>query len=81
VLFLILFVLATTFQARRWPGVISGAFLAGYGAARIFVEFFREPDAQLGFLWGGATMGQILSLPMVAIGIAVIFYARRRKPA
>ncbi|MDF2763098.1 MAG: prolipoprotein diacylglyceryl transferase [Rhodospirillales bacterium] len=81
VLFLILLVLATTFQARRWPGVISGTFLAGYGVARIIVEFFREPDPQLGFLWGGATMGQILSLPMVAVGIAVIFYARRRKPA
>ena len=80
-LFLILFVLATSFQARRWPGVISGTFLAGYGLARIVAEFFREPDAQLGFLWGGATMGQLLSLPMVALGIAVILYARRREPA
>ena len=81
VLFLVVFVLATAFQARRWPGVISGTFLAGYGIARIVAEFFREPDAQLGFLWGGATMGQLLSLPMVALGIAVILYARRRKPA
>jgi phosphatidylglycerol---prolipoprotein diacylglyceryl transferase len=81
VLFLILFVLATRFEARRWPGVISGAFLAGYGVARIFVEFFREPDPQLGFLWGGATMGQILSVPMIAVGIGAILYARRRKPA
>ncbi|HSD33948.1 MAG TPA: prolipoprotein diacylglyceryl transferase [Alphaproteobacteria bacterium] len=81
VLFLVVFVLATAFQARRWPGTISGTFLAGYGIARIVAEFFREPDAQLGFLWGGATMGQLLSLPMVALGIAVILYARRRKPA
>jgi phosphatidylglycerol:prolipoprotein diacylglycerol transferase len=81
VLFLVVFVLATAFQARRWPGAISGTFLAGYGIARIVAEFFREPDAQLGFLWGGATMGQLLSLPMVALGIAVILYARRRKPA
>ena len=61
--------------------MISGTFLAGYGIARIVAEFFREPDEQLGFLWGGATMGQLLSLPMVALGIAVILYARRRKPA
>ena len=55
--------------------------LAGYGVARIVAEFFREPDAQLGFLWGGATMGQLLSLPMIAVGIGAILYARRRKPA
>ena len=81
VLFLVLFVLATAFQARRWPGAISGTFLAGYGIARIVAEFFREPDAQLGFLWGGATMGQLLSVPMIAVGIGAILYARRRKPA
>jgi len=44
-------------------------------------EFFREPDPQLGFLWGGATMGQLLSAPMVLLGIAVMLYAYRRKPA
>ncbi len=85
VLFLILFVLATTFQARRWPGVISGAFLAGYGIARIFVEFFREPDPQLGFLFGssvealggGITMGMLLSLPMALVGAVAIWLAAR----
>lgn len=80
-LFLVLFVLANLFRARRWPGAISGAFLAGYGLSRIIVEFFREPDPQLGFLTGGATMGQLLSAPMVLLGIAVIVYARRQKPA
>ncbi len=80
-LFLALFALAHLFQARRWPGTISGVFLAGYGVSRIIVEFFREPDPQLGFLWGGATMGQLLSAPMVLLGIAVIVYARRREPA
>jgi phosphatidylglycerol:prolipoprotein diacylglycerol transferase len=53
------------------PGFVSGAFVAGYGLARIFVEFFREPDKQLGYLLGTdwLTMGMILSTPMVLIGI------------
>ena len=50
-------------------GTLSGVFLIGYALARITVEFFREPDAQLGFLAGGITMGQLLSLPMLVVGI------------
>ena len=49
--------------ARKRPGTIVGVFLIGYACARIFVEFFRQPDQQLGFLIGGATMGQLLSIP------------------
>ena len=78
-LFLLLFVLVRVFEARKWPGLISGVFLLGYGAARIFAEFFREPDPQLGFLWGGATMGQLLTLPMMAGGVALLLIARRRR--
>ena len=63
---------------RATPGVISGVFLIGYGLARSFVEFFREPDAHLGFLIGGATMGQLLSIPMILVGIALVAYARKR---
>jgi phosphatidylglycerol:prolipoprotein diacylglycerol transferase len=59
------------------PGLVSGAFLAGYGALRIVGELFREPDPQLGFLIGGATMGQLLSLPMVAVGVWLMVRARR----
>ena len=62
---------------RKTPGILSGAVLCGYGLSRIVVEFFREPDAHLGFLIGGTTMGQWLSLPMVLAGIALIVYARR----
>jgi len=62
---------------RKTPGVISGAFLIGYGLARTVVEFFRQPDEHLGFLVGGATMGQWLSLPMVLAGLGLIVYARR----
>lgn len=63
---------------RGKPGTLSGVFLIGYGCSRVFVEFFRQPDAHLGFLWGGATMGQILSIPMVIVGISIIAYARKR---
>jgi phosphatidylglycerol:prolipoprotein diacylglycerol transferase len=78
-LFLLLLVLVRVFEARKRPGLISGVFLLGYGAARIFAEFFREPDPQLGFLWGGATMGQLLTLPMMAGGLALLLIARRRR--
>jgi phosphatidylglycerol:prolipoprotein diacylglycerol transferase len=72
----------------RHPGAVTGMFLAGYGAARFFVEFFRQPDAQfvatgnplgLAFQSGGygLTMGQALSLPMVAAGLYLILRARR----
>jgi len=54
-----------------------GLFIAGYGLCRIVVEYFREPDAQLGFIVGSVTMGQILSLPMVLIGLVFILRARR----
>jgi phosphatidylglycerol:prolipoprotein diacylglycerol transferase len=46
--------------------------IAGYGFFRFVVEFFREPDHQLGFLWGGATMGQLLSLPMFVLGAVMV---------
>jgi phosphatidylglycerol---prolipoprotein diacylglyceryl transferase len=64
--------------ALRRPGFIVGAFAFGYGIARVFCEFFREPDAQLGFLWGGLTMGMLLSLPMMLAGIAFMAFAVRR---
>ena len=59
------------------PGTVGGLFLIGYGLSRIIVEFFREPDPQLGFLFAGATMGQLLSLPMVAIGLWLVVRGRR----
>jgi phosphatidylglycerol:prolipoprotein diacylglycerol transferase len=66
-----------------------GVFLAGYGLARFIVEFFRQPDAQfvtpgnpLGLAWQlggyGLTMGQALSVPMIALGL---YFALRRKPS
>lgn len=69
-LFGILAVMALMFKALKRPGLIAGTFVAGYACARIFVEFFREPDAHLGFLYGGwLTMGMLLSLPLLAVGL------------
>jgi phosphatidylglycerol:prolipoprotein diacylglycerol transferase len=62
------------------PGMILGSFCLGYGIARTICEFFREPDPQLGFLWGGLTMGMLLSLPLIIAGIVLIVAARRAKP-
>ena len=80
---------------RGWlktPGAMIGVFLVGYGAGRFIVEFFRQPDAQftsatnlLGFAWQftegtGLTMGQLLSAPMIIVGLLIIMAARRKVP-
>jgi len=78
VLFLILSYLFWRTDARYKPGLLLGVFLSGYGAARFFVEFFREPDKQLGILSWGLSMGQTLSLPMVFVGLWFILTAGRR---
>lgn len=77
-LFVLLQVLVRIPALREREGFVAGAFLAGYGLARIIGEFFRQPDAQLGFLWGGATMGQLLSIPMILAGLALMAMARRQ---
>ena len=66
--------------ALKRPGLIIGSFAVGYALARTFCEFFREPDAQLGFLWGGATMGQLLSVPLFLAGLCFIVYALKHAP-
>ena len=76
VLLVVLFALIRAGALKR-PGLIIGAFAVVYAIARTFCEFFREPDAQLGFLWGGATMGQLLSVPLFLAGLAFIAYALR----
>jgi phosphatidylglycerol---prolipoprotein diacylglyceryl transferase len=68
------------FGALKRPGLILGSFIALYGLARITGEHFREPDPQLGFLWGGLTMGMLLSVPMVVAGIIIIVWAWRKAP-
>lgn len=79
VLFIVLALLIRAGALKR-PGLIIGAFAIVYGAARIVSEFFREPDPQLGFLWGGLTMGMLLSVPMILAGAAFVVMAWRRGP-
>jgi phosphatidylglycerol:prolipoprotein diacylglycerol transferase len=64
--------------ALKRPGLVIGAFAAGYSLMRCFCELFREPDSQLGFLWGGVTMGMLLSLPLLFAGLSLIWNAFRR---
>ncbi len=66
--------------ALRRPGLILGSFIAIYALARITGELFREPDPQLGFLWGGLTMGMLLSVPMIIAGLILIMLAWRKPP-
>lgn len=80
VLFALLNWLAWRTDALKRPGLISGAFLLGYGAARAFVELFRNPDVQIGFLLGGSTMGQWLSGPMLLLGLWLVWRARAPRP-
>ena len=81
VLFAVMFVLSRRGRIRARFGLLTGVFLCGYAVARITGEYFREPDAFLGFLAFGATMGQVLSVPMLLAGISLIVRARVVEPA
>jgi phosphatidylglycerol:prolipoprotein diacylglycerol transferase len=72
VLFAVFAILIYRYDALKKPGTIMGAFFAGYALARSLVEFVREPDANLGILFGFITMGQLLSVPLLVIGIWLI---------
>ena len=75
VIFCVLFALSRK-RPPRPQGTFLGAFLVLYGIFRFLIEFVREPDVQLGYLWGGwLTMGQVLSAPLIVAGIALLIYA------
>ena len=84
ILFVVMAIAVRRFGFRR-PGLLGGIFVLGYAMARIVCEFFREPDPQLGFLFGasveglggGVTMGMLLSLPMALVGLTAIWLAAR----
>lgn len=61
------------------PGTVFWSFIAGYGVCRFIVEFFREPDAHLGFIIGSFSMGQMLSLPMMVLGAFMLALGFQRQ--
>jgi phosphatidylglycerol:prolipoprotein diacylglycerol transferase len=79
---IVLFVILWWFSSRPRPrGAVAGVFAIGYSVFRIFVEFFREPDLDIGFIaFDWLTMGQLLSLPMLIAGVALTLYAYRSQP-
>lgn len=66
-------------KKKPFDGFLSALYIIGYGSARFFIEFFREPDVQLGLLWGGMSMGQILCIIMILTGVGILFYRRERR--
>jgi phosphatidylglycerol:prolipoprotein diacylglycerol transferase len=80
-LFLLLLFLTHGQKRLRQPAFVSGVFAAWYGAMRILIEFVRVPDVQIGYLWGPLTLGMLLSIPLLLVGIALIVWAARRTPA
>jgi len=80
ILLFLLLLIAERRGARRRPGIETGIFLAGYAVARVSGELFRQPDAQLGYLVFGLTMGQLLSIPVLIAGLAIVWWAGRATP-
>ena len=77
ILFFVMTYFATQTTSVHKRGFLTGLFLTGYSFARIISEFFREPDAFLGYFAGGVTMGQILSLPPLALGLFLMIRAKK----
>lgn len=76
----LLFIILNLFIRHKRPeGSVSALFLIGYGCFRFIVEYFRQPDAQIGLFFNYISMGQILSLPMIIIGIIIWIYAYHKK--
>lgn len=78
ILFVVLFFLSRSEKMRQAPGLFIGVFITGYGLARSVVETVRQPDSHIGFLSGGSTMGQWLSVPMIMVGVAIVVLALRK---
>ena len=78
-----LFAIVWIFSAKPRPRMaVSGVFALGYGFFRFFVEFFRQPDAHLGYLaFGWLTMGMLLCVPMILLGVLLLWLAYRKRNA
>jgi phosphatidylglycerol:prolipoprotein diacylglycerol transferase len=77
-LFLLLTILIWRFKAFSRPGLVAGVFCSVYAVGRLVIEIFREPDAHIGFIFAGLTMGQLLCLPVLALGLFLIRTAKRQ---
>jgi len=75
ILFLLLFLLGNFTNIRKHKGCLSGIFVTGYGISRFIVEFFREPDMQIGYILNYFTMGQLLSTPLIILGLIIILFS------
>lgn len=75
---ILMVLLLLLFYRKVKDGIVFFSFFILYGAGRFVIEFFRQPDEQLGFLWGGATMGQLLCLAMIAIGCGGIITLKKQ---
>ena len=80
VLFAVLWWLAGRENIRAQSGLLTGVFMIGYGLSRTVLEVFRQPDAHLGFLSFGSTMGQWLSVPLIVFGLCLMIRAKRQRP-
>ncbi|HVY21566.1 MAG TPA: prolipoprotein diacylglyceryl transferase [Bauldia sp.] len=80
-LFIVLRLATHRYHKLATPAYVSGVFCAGYGVTRTLAELFREPDVQIGYLFGGLTEGMLLSIPMILFGVALIVWSSRRKAA
>lgn len=80
-LFVLMMILLKLKVHHRYPGAAAGMFLTGYGCARYFIEYTRQPDRQIGFIFDMFTMGQVLCVPMVLVGAGLIVFARQRAAA
>lgn len=81
VLFTVLFVMSRKDKFRNARGALTGTFIAGYGVCRFIVEFFREPDMQIGYIMRYFSLGQLLSLPMILIGAYLVYRSQKVKTA
>jgi phosphatidylglycerol---prolipoprotein diacylglyceryl transferase len=79
VLGILLWILYRRLHARPAPGVYGAVFLMGYGVFRFLLEYFRQPDAHMGFFFGWMTMGQILCSAMIVAAILIFWYASRHR--
>jgi phosphatidylglycerol:prolipoprotein diacylglycerol transferase len=77
---LFLFFILWCFRKKNWPrGTMLSFYLIGYGLIRFIIEFFRQPDAQIGFVFLSFSMGQVLCSIMIVCGIFLLFYLYRKE--